>query len=220
MENQQDSLNDVLNQSAHDDVVQSLSDRGFFRRLGDEIPKRLASGARLLNYPYATIVEFRSGTALYIPVAVSDSPSGRRTVYELRVGEKTLMGIFVQNNRLYEEYFTRRDNDRYDVVVTTLNSDDVVFSGEGTLERIDERVGVGRMSVTGTSTDSSGATAKETKTEVWVLWSCIRIRHESKEKLPRLGGRVRPTYSTSGWLADGCAPRDRLRSARVLSARY
>jgi hypothetical protein len=172
------SLRAALTQSSHDDVTQSLVETGFFQRLGEDVPKAIGANAKLLNFRYSTIVEFRESVALYIPVAVSASPDGRRTVYELHVGEKTLMGIYIQNNRVYEEFFTRVDKDIYDVAITTLNGDGVVFTGQGKLERIDERVGLGKIHVTGTGSSSA---SKETKTQVWVLWSCIKINHETKE---------------------------------------
>jgi hypothetical protein len=162
-------LVESLSQASHDDVVHALLDSGFFRKLGQDVPKSLSSDARLFNFRYSTVVEFQGGRALYIPVAVTDTRAGRSTVYELPVGEKTLMGIYVLNNLIYEHYLTRIDEETYDTEITGCNSGQVIQTARSKLERIDERVGLGRLRPIDT------AVAASQPTPIWILWSCIKI---------------------------------------------
>jgi hypothetical protein len=166
-EQETERFKEILTQLSHEAVVQSLMETGFFRRLGEEIPKQISKDAKLFNIHLSTAVVFQDSHALYIPVAISDTQWGRRTIYNLPVGEKTLMGIYVQNDRIYQEFFNRIDEDTYDVTVSTMLSDRVVYSGRGRLERIDERVGYGRLNIVESETN-------EEKALIWALWSVFR----------------------------------------------
>jgi len=139
------------------------------------IPRELSKDAKLFNVNAATLVRFFGATAMYLPVAVSDSPAGRETVYKLPIGTKTLMGIYISENRIYQDYYTRTGDRDYTVSKETL-SGKVVFSGKGTLRVLDDRVGAGELIVESDQTSGEEAAATVVKCHCrrrWYVWSFI-----------------------------------------------
>jgi hypothetical protein len=154
------------------------------RPLDEVIPRELSKDARLLNIDVAAPASFFGSPALYIPVAVSDSPAGRETIYRLPIGQKTLMGVYVLRQRLIRDYITRLSEDEYASSKETRQGQ-VVFSGKGKLRILDARVGAGEIvfesdddsAVDQTTGGTEAAAAKPkpkcTCTRRWYVWSFI-----------------------------------------------
>lgn len=153
--------------------------------LDEAIPRELSKDAKLLNIDVATPASFFGSPALYIPVAVADSPAARETIYRLPVGEKTLMGIYVLRQRLIRDYITRLSGDEYACSKETRQGQ-VIFSGKGKLRILDARVGAGEIvfesdesadvDETAGGTEAAAAKPKPTKctcTRRWYVWSFI-----------------------------------------------
>jgi hypothetical protein len=164
------------------------------RPLDELIPRELSKDAKLLNLNAANIVKLFGRTATYIPVAISDSPAGRETVYKLPIGEKTLMGVYVAGTRIYNDYFTRLSEYEYSCSKETLDGK-VLFSGKGTLKVLDERVGAGEIvfeseeptedePAEGQPLAARRARPKCTCTRRWYVWSFI-----ATEDCDCIGGR-------------------------------
>lgn len=143
------------------------------RPMDEAIPMALSAGAKLINFEAATMCKLFGETAVYLPVAVSDSSAGRRTVYKLPIGEKVLMGVYVVGMRVYRDYYTRISDTEY-AVSKESPTGDVLFAGRGTLKILDERVGAGEITfeeeVTG---EAAAKPTKCTCTRRWYVWSFI-----------------------------------------------
>lgn len=144
------------------------------RPMDEAIPMALSAEAKLINVDAATICKLFGDTAVYLPVAVSDSRAGRRTVYKLPIGEKVLMGIYVVGMRVYRDYYTRLSDTEYTVSKESPTGD-VLFAGRGTLKIVDERVGAGEITFEQEEVEGEAA-ARRTKctcTRRWYVWSFI-----------------------------------------------
>jgi len=157
----------VLDQFKAEDIIKACAEKGVFKELGRIKPKELSKDAKLLNIDFATIVKFDGEDAVYIPVAVDER--GRKTVYELEVNKKTLMGIYVHKNAIYKDYMTRLDEKRYENCVETMDGK-VVFLGEGALEVINEECGLGKICFV-----SKREEIPINKCRIWIIWSLIAI---------------------------------------------
>jgi hypothetical protein len=144
------------------------------RPMDEAIPMALSAGAPLINIDAATICRLFGETAVYLPVAVSDSPAGRRTVYKLPIGERVLMGVYVVGMRLYRDYYTRLSDTEY-AVSKESPTGDVLFAGKGTLKILDERVGAGEITFEeeGGKGEAAARPTKCTCTRRWYVWSFI-----------------------------------------------
>lgn len=144
------------------------------RPIDELVPRELSKDAKLFNVDATSVMKLFGLPAVYIPVAVADSPAGRETVYKLSIGQKTLMGIYVVGERVIKDYFTRLSEREYACSKET-SQGQVVFSGKGTLQILDERVGAGEI-VFESDDSELGAAAKPTKCTCkrrWYVWSFI-----------------------------------------------
>jgi hypothetical protein len=148
--------------------------------LDEVIPRELSKDAKLFNFNTAYITKFFTKTALYLPVAVAESPQGRKTIYKLALREKTLMGLYVFDSRIVMDYYTRT-SDKLDYTVTKETPDGrALFAGKGQLKVLDDRVGVGEIIVEFEDEEAAASTAtaptkpkKCTCTRRWYVWSFI-----------------------------------------------
>lgn len=142
----------------------------------DEATKNLGIPPRLLNFHLATPADLSSmglGNMLHIPVAISKSEGGRKSLYYLEPGEEVLAGIFVSSNEIALRYIKRetgnetpaQTGDIYSLRITTRDGE-TIFEDRGDLEVIDPRIGHGQVNL------------RKSKVDVWILWSCIRVRTE------------------------------------------
>jgi len=144
----------------------------------DEATKKFGVPARLLNFHLATPADLSSiglDNMLHIPVAISKNEGGRKSLYYLEPGEEVLAGIFVSSNEIALRYIKRetgsgtpaQTGDIYSLRITTRDGE-VVFEDRGELEIIEPRIGHGQVNL------------KKSKVDVWILWSCIRVRTETE----------------------------------------
>lgn len=163
----------ILKESNMGDIIEAARDAGVFKELGRIIPRELSKDAVLLNLNLAMRVNCPVvGVSLYIPVAVSDEKGGRETVYNLPIGGKTLMGVHVcEKLTIYKTFYTRLDDNTYSVTIETM-SGEVLYSGKGKLEIIDDRVGMGRLRI---EPEDKGMAKGG---QAWILWSCINVCYQ------------------------------------------
>jgi hypothetical protein len=144
--------------------------------LSRQIPRELSKHARLFNHDHSTVAKLFGRKALYIPVAIADSDAGRETVYELPLNEKTLMGIYVTDQlTMYKDYLTRLSDEEYESIKETVTGE-VLFSGRGKLEILDERVGAGEIVFESELPENQAAAARVKKCTCrrrWYVWSLI-----------------------------------------------
>jgi hypothetical protein len=147
----------------------------------DEATKALGIPARLVNFYLATPADlsgFGIGVekAIHIPIAITTREGGRKSLYYLEPGEEVLAGIFVTGDSLVLRYIKRetgegvpaRTGDQYNIRLANRDGQNL-FQEQGTLTVLDATKGKGEI-----KTASS-------KTDVWIFWSCIRIRHETEK---------------------------------------
>jgi hypothetical protein len=147
----------------------------------DEATKALDIPARLVNFHLATPADLSGfnigiGKAVHIPVAIADREGGRKSLYYLDPGEEVLAGFFVTGDSIVLRYLKRetgvsvpaQTGDEYSVRLTNREGA-TLYEDRGTLTVVDPSKGVGEIKT------------QKSKTEVWVLWSCIRVRHESEK---------------------------------------
>jgi hypothetical protein len=90
-------------------------------------------------------VWFQDAPALFLPSAISSSPGGRESVLNLPLDEPTVVGIIVQAGERLEAFWTRTGEDAYEVRISRPSSGEALSSFKGTLEVVDERVGLLRL---------------------------------------------------------------------------
>lgn len=161
--------------------LQQLMEMVSHPREIDAATQELNIPARLIN-PYLatpadlTGLEIGMGEAVHLPVAIADREGGRKSLYYLEPGEEVLAGIFVTGHSMALRYLKRetgegvpaRTGDEYSLRITTRDGD-TLYEDRGTLTVLDPEKGMGEINT------------EKSKTEVWVLWSCIRVRHESEK---------------------------------------
>lgn len=157
-------------------------DNAALSQLSREVPRSLGQNARLFGIDHAVPVRFYGKQALWIPAAVSDNPGGRETIYELPIGESTLMGVYAVGTQLVKEMVTRTANRSYSLRLESQGGKEI-FSGEGELESVDERIGYGMIHFHGERTQWAKTLldiepGRDNKTNVWVAWSFIKVDHE------------------------------------------
>lgn len=127
----------------------------------DLLTKELGFPSHLFNIYAAAPVDlsaFGIGSAVYIPVAISEREGGRPSLFYLKPGEETLAGIYTTNDGMILHYVTRetgdtfpaREGDIYSERMTS-RSGEVIYEGRGTLKSIDPRTGVGELQTEGTA---------------------------------------------------------------------
>ncbi|NMO18827.1 hypothetical protein HPC49_07170 [Pyxidicoccus fallax] len=147
----------------------------------DPVSKELNIPARLVQFHLATptdLSELGLGQATHLPVAISDSEGGRKSLYYLEPGEEVLAGFFVTNNGLALRYVKRESGegvpaqtgDIYTERYTTREGREL-FAGQGKLEVVDAEKGSGHVNLTQTP---KGVPLKKVKVSYWHLWSCFR----------------------------------------------
>jgi len=149
----------------------------------DQATKKLGLDPRLLNMHLATVVDLSSlelGSALHIPVQISNHEGGRKSLYYLNVDEEVLAGVFVRDLGILLRYVKRtsgkaaraESGDTYVERLTTLDGT-AVLESEGPLEVVDADRGQGRISLQSSSIQAEAEPVK--RTGGWILWSCILI---------------------------------------------
>lgn len=128
----------------------------------------------LFNFGLATTGTTIVGNGLHVPVQIDPAGGGRKSLYDLAVGEEVLAGAYIIQGRVYYRYVKRdtgstlraADGDTYTERVTKLDGTQVATS-TGSLRILDAAHGIGEL-----------AGPQPDKTEVWVLWSCVRVINE------------------------------------------
>ncbi|MFE6288035.1 hypothetical protein [Streptomyces sp. NPDC057877] len=147
--------------------------------LAVDIPLTLFRDAPLLGVDLAVRREIFGRSALWIPVAVSNERGGRRTIYELTMKQPTMTGIYVVDLHIVKEFLTRTAERSYEQQLVSRDGQ-VLFSGAGELEVIEERVGYGHITFNGelgqwasvlVGLDPGPAQMRKP----WILWSCIQL---------------------------------------------
>lgn len=146
----------------------------------DDATKALDIPARLVNVHLATPADLSGyeiglGKAVHIPVAIADQEGGRKSLYYLDPGEEVLAGYFVTGDSIVFRYLRRdtgegvpaKTGDQYSIRLATRDGE-TLYEDRGILTVVDPSKGVGEIKT------------EKSKTDVWVLWSCIRVRHESE----------------------------------------
>lgn len=147
--------------------------------------------AILANYHLAAPVDLsylnmQLSTGVYIPKQIATREGGRKSQYNLNVGETIIVGIITTEDTMMLRHVTRLtgttpDAQSGDTFREQLKSrsGELIYEGDGTLEIVDPNIGHGEIQLSQTS-NPQVSTAATSKTEVWVLWSCIRVKHESE----------------------------------------
>lgn len=148
--------------------------------------------AILANYDLATPVdlsylEMGLSKGVYIPKQISTRVGGRKSQYNLVAGETIVVGVVTTEDSMMIRHVTRltgssqhaQTGDTFREQLKSRNGE-LIYEGEGSLEIVDASIGKGKITLNQTSTDQVVVNAKA-KTEVWVLWSCIRVRHETSD---------------------------------------
>jgi hypothetical protein len=146
----------------------------------DKATEQLAVQPRLINYHLAATIDLTDiglGNCVYMPVQISSLSGGRKSLYLLNPGEKTMAGIFVDGKGIYSRFITRESGSSSlaktgDVYTEEIRRTDgsVVVSGSGKLVIEDPKKGMGELTVTYTVKGKPVP-----KTRVWIFWSCILI---------------------------------------------
>jgi hypothetical protein len=152
--------------------------------------EELGVTAILANYFLATPVDLsylnmNLSEGVHLPRQISTREGGRQSLYYLQVGETAMAGIITTEDSLMVRYVTRvtgtgvhaQTGDIYREQLRS-RSGELIYEGEGTLHILDINKGKGKIHLEQTSTPQYSQSA-ETKTEVWILWSCIRVKHET-----------------------------------------
>jgi hypothetical protein len=146
----------------------------------DKATEQLAIPPRLINYHLASTIDLSDiglGNCVYLPVQISNLGGGRKSLYLLNPGEKTMAGIFVDGKDVYCRYITRESGSSSlaksgDVYTEEIRKTDgtVIVSGSGKLNIKDPKKGMGELTVTYHVKNRAVP-----KTRVWIFWSCILI---------------------------------------------
>lgn len=152
----------------------------------DGATNELGIPAELLNVGLATAanLEFLNiglKNAVYIPRQVSEREGGRKSLYFLCKGETAMAGIYTAESGILKRYVTRlsgstkpaKTGDLYMEELKTVDGR-LIYQGTGTLEILDERLGIGQIRLAQTNTRQYSVGAKD-DVMVWVLWSCIKV---------------------------------------------
>jgi hypothetical protein len=118
----------------------------------------LGMPATLLNIHMAGIQDYSSirlGIGVFIPAMISRENSGRKSVLNLSVGEKTFTGVFITNQGIALRYWTResgktveiRTGDRFREEWVTREGEVVVY-GTGLVEEVNRAEGTATLNMT------------------------------------------------------------------------
>lgn len=145
--------------------------------------------AELFNVELATPADLSYlniglGKSVYIPKQIADREGGRKSQYLLCKGETVMTGIYANNCGILRRFVTRLTGDTPkaktgDIYMEQLRTRDgrLTYEGTGALKITDERKGIGEITFAQTRTPQYSLGA-ESKTKVWVLWSCILVEQD------------------------------------------
>jgi hypothetical protein len=156
----------------------------------DAITEKAGMPASLLNFYLASHVDLswiNLGTAVYIPVEITQREGGRKSVFFLDQGEEVLAGIYVTSEGLALRFVKRvtgsslpaQFGDVYSTRITNRDGD-LVFEGQEKLWAFDPQTGEGHFtSQRSTEQHAKGAsaTANATSTSTYCLWWSL-VRYE------------------------------------------
>lgn len=147
----------------------------------DSATKALDIPSHLMNFYLATPADLSGldiglGEAVHVPVAIADREGGRKSLYYLEPGEEVLAGIFVTGDSMALRFVKRetgegvpaRTGDQCSLRIATRDGTNL-YQDRGTLTVVDAEKGKGEIKT------------QKSKTDVWILWSCIRVRHETEK---------------------------------------
>src|SRR5215207_2652098 len=140
------------------------------------IPRDLARESHLLSIDAAGVFVVHGEPAVYLPVAVSESPGGRPTIYQLPMRKPTLMGVLIHHNTVYRNVITRLSDTEY-AMSQESPTGTVLFAGKGTLRVLDDRVGAGEIVFESEEEEGAAVGAVAAKKRRcryrWYVWSFI-----------------------------------------------
>lgn len=157
----------------------------------DSLTQKLGISARLVNYHLATPADLSFlnlegiNQAIHLPIMVSSREGGRESLYKLKKGETVLAGIFVNDKGILLRYIKREtgegtfaeDGDRYRYSLKDTKGN-LVYEGVGELTITDKKIGKGSVKFIQTRTDQIADKVGKMNVDVWIFWSCIKIRAE------------------------------------------
>jgi len=116
-----------------------------------------------------------AGPAVHIPVQISSRSGGRPSLYHIEKDKQIIPGVYVAQDRILLRHVTRlsgsgevTDGDRFHEEIRT-TAGVPMFSAEGPIKILDKNKGIGRIQL------GPDRFSGITSTDVWVIWSCIRV---------------------------------------------
>ena len=126
----------------------------------DAATKNAKIPAYLLNFYLATLVDLAGlGSAVYIPVQITEREGGRKSIYFLDQNEEVLAGIYVTGDGIALRFVKRmtgsslpaEPGDRYSTRITD-RAENLVFEDQAVLWKFDPLTGTGHFDVSAPST--------------------------------------------------------------------
>jgi hypothetical protein len=128
------------------------------------------------------------GQSVYIPKIITSREGGRKSLYFLCTGERVMAGIYVNGCGVMRRYITRLTGDSQEAQSGDIYKEELISREgriiavfTGALKITDSDKGTGEIEFAQTN-DPQYAIAAGIKVEVWVLWSCIRVKVDKKEE--------------------------------------
>jgi hypothetical protein len=178
---------DVIRLEGTPPVMESLVNATSNPSEIDENCNELNVPAILANYNLATPIELSYlniglSKGVYIPKQITTREGGRKSLYNLSIGESVIAGIILSEDCMMLREVTRlagtnddfaENGDIYQERLLSRNGV-LIYEGEGPLEITDEAKGQGNISLTQTTTDQY-AQDVQMRVSVWIIWSCIKV---------------------------------------------
>ena len=155
----------------------------------DQATDKLGIAPSLMNLKLATpadlsFLNIGLGEAVYLPQQITEKAGGRKSAYRLAKGESTTPGVFITGQGMLQRVITRmtgesctaKSGDIYREQYLTMDGK-LVYEAAGVLEIEDETNGIGKYELHQTDT-AQYAVKAGSETEVWVIFSMIRVRHK------------------------------------------
>lgn len=125
-------------------------------------------------------------TAMHIPHQISDREGGRKSQYNLAVGESLMAGVITTEDGMMLRNVTRvtgsgdhaNPGDIFREQWTS-RSGELIYEGEGALQILDPEKGKGKVELTQTDTPQVAPAGLSRKVNIWVIWSCILVETET-----------------------------------------
>jgi hypothetical protein len=151
-----------------------MRDTESTKELRNSVHEKLSQNAKLLNIDHYSILDadFLSpnARAIYIPVAITERAEGRKSIYDLTVKEKTLMGIWI-TDKVFKEYVTRLNDEDYAVSFEN-RIGEAVYAGKGKIKVLEDRIGYGQIIYE--PDEAFKAKGKCSCGGTWYAWSFIK----------------------------------------------